>query len=152
MWARGPVRVVVLGLKSSKIILGSTKGLGLSRNYAAGLASLFLGHPRQSQPFNHHLDLPLVPHHLMAAADVREVGLGRQLAQRFGPAGGFLAPTDPRLGDRVADNTAKYDITQSESLLFGRNFGAVTDIRTGPDGGVYVLSVSNGALYEISRR
>jgi glucose/arabinose dehydrogenase len=63
-----------------------------------------------------------------------------------------LAPTDPRLADRVADNTAKYDITESESLLFGSNFGVATDIRTGPDGNVYVLSLSNGSLYEISRR
>ena len=68
------------------------------------------------------------------------------------PGRGSLAPTDPRLADRVADNTAKYDITESESLLFGSRFGVATDIRTGPDGDVYVLSLSNGALYEISRK
>ncbi len=68
------------------------------------------------------------------------------------PGRAFLAPTDPRLADRVADNTAKYDITESESLLFGSDFGVATDIRTGPDGDVYVLSLSNGKLYEISRR
>jgi hypothetical protein len=61
-------------------------------------------------------------------------------------------PSTRGLADRVADNTAKYDITESESLLFGSNFGVATDIRTGPDGDVYVLSLSNGALYEISRR
>jgi hypothetical protein len=38
------------------------------------------------------------------------------------------------LEDRVADNVGKWEITESESLLFGRNFGLVTDIHTGPDG------------------
>lgn len=60
--------------------------------------------------------------------------------------------TDPRLEDRVADNTAKYDGTESESLLFGSNFGGVTDIQTGPNGNLYVLSVSRGTLYEIAPR
>ena len=34
-----------------------------------------------------------------------------------------IAVADPRLADRVADNVAKFEITESESLLFGRNFG-----------------------------
>jgi len=59
---------------------------------------------------------------------------------------------DPRLEDRVADNNAKNDITESESLLFGSNFGVTTDIETGPDGNLYVVSISNGAVYRISRR
>ena len=59
---------------------------------------------------------------------------------------------DPRLEDRVADNNAKHDITESESLLFGTNFGVSTDIETGPDGNLYVVSISNGAVYRISRR
>ena len=45
---------------------------------------------------------------------------------------------DPRLQDRVADNLAKHDITESESLLIGENFGVVTDIETGPNGNLYV--------------
>jgi glucose/arabinose dehydrogenase len=59
---------------------------------------------------------------------------------------------DARLDDRVADNLCKFDITESESLLFGTNFGVVTDIQTGPNGNLYVLSLSNGTLYEIFRR
>jgi glucose/arabinose dehydrogenase len=59
---------------------------------------------------------------------------------------------DPRLDDRVADNLCKFDITESESLLFGTNFGVATDIQTGPNGNLFVLSLSNGALYEIFRR
>ena len=58
----------------------------------------------------------------------------------------------PRLEDRVADNTAKHDITESESLLFGTNFGVGTDIETGPNGNLFVVSLTHGAVYEIFRR
>jgi aldose sugar dehydrogenase len=58
---------------------------------------------------------------------------------------------DPRLEDRVADNLAKHEITESETLLFGRNFGVSTDIRTGPNGNLFVVSLTNGAIYEIHR-
>jgi glucose/arabinose dehydrogenase len=58
---------------------------------------------------------------------------------------------DPRLEDRVADNNAKHDITESESLLIGRDFGVTTDIETGPNGNLFVVSISNGSIYEISR-
>ena len=62
-----------------------------------------------------------------------------------------IAVDDPRLEDRVADNTAKFDITESESLLFGRNFGVATDIHTGPNGNLFIVSLSNGAVYEVFR-
>jgi aldose sugar dehydrogenase len=60
-----------------------------------------------------------------------------------------VAVDDPRLADDVADNVGKWEITESESLLFGRNFGIGTDIHTGPDGDLYVVSNSLGAVYEI---
>ena len=63
-----------------------------------------------------------------------------------------IAVDDPRLNDRVADNLAKHEITESESLLIGRDFGIVTDIETGPNGNLFVVSLSNGAVYEIFRR
>jgi glucose/arabinose dehydrogenase len=63
-----------------------------------------------------------------------------------------IAVDDPRIKDRVADNLAKFDIIESESLLFGRNFGVGTDIKTGPNGNLFVLSLSNGEIYEIFRR
>ena len=63
-----------------------------------------------------------------------------------------IAVDDRRLEDRVADNLAKHEITESESLLFGRNFGVGTDIRTGPNGNLYVVSLSHGTVYEIRRR
>ena len=43
-----------------------------------------------------------------------------------------VAIDDPRLEDRVADNVGKWEITESESLLFGRNFGIVTDSTPDP--------------------
>src|SRR5260370_6355923 len=77
-------------------------------------------------------------------------------------AGGFLfrfnltpdrlhfAFSDPRLNDLVADNLDKFDITESESLLIGRDFGITTDIETGPNGDLFVVSNTNSAVYEIS--
>jgi hypothetical protein len=62
-----------------------------------------------------------------------------------------VAVDDPRLEDRVADNNAKHGLTESESLLIGRDFGATTDIETGPNGNLFAVSVTNGAVYEISR-
>jgi glucose/arabinose dehydrogenase len=63
-----------------------------------------------------------------------------------------VAVDDARLNDRVADNNAKFDITESESLRFGAGFGVGTDIVTGPNGNLFVVSLSNGVVYEISRR
>ena len=73
-----------------------------------------------------------------------------------------IAVDDPRLEDRVADNLDKPSATdpganaralvESESLLFGRDFGIVTDIKTDPNGNLFVVSLSNGAIYEISRK
>ncbi|MDX6695214.1 MAG: hypothetical protein QOF02_2817, partial [Blastocatellia bacterium] len=60
-----------------------------------------------------------------------------------------VAPVDFRLDDRVADNADKFDLTESDTLLIGKNFGVTTDIQTGPNGNLYVVSLSNGAIYEI---
>jgi glucose/arabinose dehydrogenase len=62
-----------------------------------------------------------------------------------------IAFDDPRLADHVADNVCKFDITESESLLFGRNFGVVTDLVTGPNGNLFAVSLTNGMIYEIYR-
>ncbi len=63
-----------------------------------------------------------------------------------------IAVSDPLLEDRVADNTAKFSITESKSLLIGRDFGISTDIQTGPNGNLYVVSLSRGTVYEIFLR
>jgi hypothetical protein len=57
---------------------------------------------------------------------------------------GIAIPSEPR-------NAAKFDATESESLRFGTGFGVGTDIQTGPNGNLFVVSLSNGAIYEISR-
>ena len=62
-----------------------------------------------------------------------------------------LAWSDPLLADLVADNPAKHSLVESESLLFGTGFGVSTDIQTGPGGGLFVVSVSSGNVYEIHR-
>lgn len=59
---------------------------------------------------------------------------------------------DERLADGVADNFAKFDVTESESLLIGRDFGVGTDIQTGPNGNLYVVSLSKGSIYEVFSR
>jgi hypothetical protein len=56
------------------------------------------------------------------------------------------------LRDRVADNNTTHDLTESESFLIGTNFGVVTDIKTAPDGNLFVVSLSIGEIYEIFRR
>ena len=62
-----------------------------------------------------------------------------------------IAWSDPKLADLVADNTAKHDGTESESLMFGSGFGVGTDIQTGPRGNLFVVSTSSGSVYEIYR-
>ncbi|MED5620196.1 PQQ-dependent sugar dehydrogenase [Ideonella sp. BN130291] len=57
---------------------------------------------------------------------------------------------DPRLADKVADNLTKYDPTESETLIVGSGFGATPDIRQGPDGALYVVSISDGAIYRVA--
>jgi glucose/arabinose dehydrogenase len=64
-----------------------------------------------------------------------------------------LATNDSRLADKVADNADKFDLSESESLVVGRDFGITTDIRTAPSGGnLHVVSLSNGAVYEVFAR
>jgi glucose/arabinose dehydrogenase len=60
-----------------------------------------------------------------------------------------FAFNDPALADGVDDNDYKFDEGESKSILAGKNFGIVTNIVTGPDGNLYVTSLSNGAVYMI---
>ncbi|HYR78301.1 MAG TPA: SBBP repeat-containing protein [Pyrinomonadaceae bacterium] len=133
---------------------------------AAALAGLYMlpGAHYNDPEFSWKYAIPASP-----LGFVRGRGLGPQFegdmfvgAARTFLAGGFLfrfkltpdrlhfAFTDPRLNDLVADNLDKFDITESESLLIGRDFGITTDITTGPNGNLFVVSNTNGAVYEIS--
>src|SRR5262245_7067477 len=69
---------------------------------------------------------------------------------KFTPDRLHFSFSDPRLNDLVADNDDKFDIKESESLLIGRDFGITTDIQTGPNGNLFIVSNSNGAVYEVS--
>jgi uncharacterized protein (TIGR03118 family) len=68
---------------------------------------------------------------------------------RFDPSRRHFAFSDPKLNDGVDDNDYKFDQGESESLVAGKNFGIVTNIVTGPDGSLYLTSLSNGAVYMI---
>lgn len=62
---------------------------------------------------------------------------------------------DPRLADRVADNlfrAQKFEGTESETLIIGKGFGTTPDIEQGPDGNLYVVSLTDNAIYKISRK
>jgi glucose/arabinose dehydrogenase len=53
---------------------------------------------------------------------------------------------DPGLDDRVVDNNKELN-----SVIFGKGFSGITDIKTGPDGLLYVLSFEDGTIYRISK-
>lgn len=61
----------------------------------------------------------------------------------------FDVSADPRLADKVADNTAKFEGTESETLVVGRGFGTTPDIEQSPDGSLYVVSLTDNAIYRI---
>ena len=58
--------------------------------------------------------------------------------------------SDPRLDDLVADNVAKFEGTESESLRVGRGFGVTPEIRQSPDGSLYVVSRTDAAIFRIT--
>ncbi len=68
------------------------------------------------------------------------------------PARDAFAFSDSRLNDLVADNFAKFDPIESESLIMGSNFGVVTDIATSPGGRVFLVCLDRGIVYELRRR
>ncbi|RPI84146.1 MAG: CHRD domain-containing protein [Chloroflexi bacterium] len=56
------------------------------------------------------------------------------------------------LDSTEAENLDFNSLIGSEDLLIGTNFGVVTDIETGPNGNLYVVSLDKGAVYEISQQ
>ncbi|GCL64866.1 PQQ-dependent sugar dehydrogenase [Pseudaquabacterium pictum] len=66
---------------------------------------------------------------------------------------GVDTSADPRLADKVIDNqfrAQKFEGTETETMVIGRGFGTVTDIQQGPDGSLYVVSLTDNAIYRIS--
>jgi hypothetical protein len=64
---------------------------------------------------------------------------------------GRLAFAEAGLQDRVADNNAKFDLTESQALIIGEGYGIATDLKMSPSGTLYVVSHSKGTIYEIFR-
>jgi len=62
---------------------------------------------------------------------------------------GFDFGDDAGLADGVDDNTAKGDVGESADYVVGTGFGIVTHIVPGPDGMLYVVSLSNGSVFRI---
>jgi glucose/arabinose dehydrogenase len=56
----------------------------------------------------------------------------------------FNTELQPGLADLVADN--KREVSQ---VTFATDFGGISDIKTGPDGYLYVLSIKDGILFRI---
>jgi Glucose/sorbosone dehydrogenases len=48
------------------------------------------------------------------------------------------------LKDRVADN-----YQEQQKVVFGKNFGIISDITVGPDGYLYIVSLTNGQIYRL---
>jgi uncharacterized protein (TIGR03118 family) len=49
-----------------------------------------------------------------------------------------------RTTDNVFQNNSDFDVMGDTSFLLGTHFGVLTDIETGPDGNLYVVSLSGG--------
>ena len=57
---------------------------------------------------------------------------------------GLMLNSSSVLADKIA-NTPQ----ETQDILFGEGFGGITDIEVGPDGYMYVVSISDGAIYRI---
>lgn len=88
---------------------------------------------------------------IVGSAVARAANVGHLYRFRLNEGRTKFVFSDPRLQDKVADNFATDDPTESEEILFGTNFGIVTDIQTGPDGALYLVGPSSGAIRKIIR-
>ena len=48
------------------------------------------------------------------------------------------------------DDTVANTSEEAEDVVFGTGFGGITDIKTGPDGYLYILSFAEGALFRVA--
>jgi glucose/arabinose dehydrogenase len=62
-----------------------------------------------------------------------------------GSRDGFDFSAFPDLQDLVAD-----DVAEQNQLRIGQGFGAIGDLEIGPDGNLYVVSISTGQIFRIS--
>jgi glucose/arabinose dehydrogenase len=60
-----------------------------------------------------------------------------------------LQLNDPALADRVDDNADFNVLTESDQFVVGIDFGVVTDIEASQQGTLYIVSLTNGEIYEV---
>jgi glucose/arabinose dehydrogenase len=77
---------------------------------------------------------------------VGDINNGRLYRFELNLARDGLAFQDPALADLVAD-----DEGELQEIIFGTNFGGITDLKVGPDGLLYVLSFTQGKIFAVSR-
>jgi aldose sugar dehydrogenase len=65
------------------------------------------------------------------------------------PSRKTLGLFDGPLADGVADNSSGDLLGEQSQIVFGNDFGVVTDMLAGP-GGMYVLSLTNDVMYRIT--
>jgi glucose/arabinose dehydrogenase len=88
---------------------------------------------------------------IVGSAVARAANAGHLYRFRLKPGRRHFNFDDLRLRDKVADNTVLDDFaTEGEEILFGLNFGIVTDIQTGPDGALYLVGPA-GSIRKITR-
>ena len=59
----------------------------------------------------------------------------------------FFIFESPHLQDNVLDRMDNYDM---DEIVFAQNFGIISDMKFGPDGALYVISLMEGKIYKIS--
>jgi glucose/arabinose dehydrogenase len=53
--------------------------------------------------------------------------------------------------DLVADPVKEGENSELSSIILGEGFGQITDIETGPDGLLYILTYEDGKIYRIAK-
>jgi glucose/arabinose dehydrogenase len=77
---------------------------------------------------------------------VGDFNTGRLRVLRLNPArNGFDLSGFTGLTDLVADYGS-----EDEQLRLGSGFGAISDLKVGPDGALYVVSIGNGSIYRVT--
>jgi glucose/arabinose dehydrogenase len=76
---------------------------------------------------------------------VADVNLGAIYRFPLNPMRDGFALADPALADLVADDLEG----ELATILWGRDFGIITDLEIGPDGNLYVVSLTDGSIYRI---
>ncbi|HEX5186799.1 MAG TPA: quinoprotein glucose dehydrogenase, partial [Nitrososphaeraceae archaeon] len=61
----------------------------------------------------------------------------------------FFKLNDQRNGLEIQDAVIDSE-EELNNYILGAGFGSITDIETGPDGDIYVVSLESGSIYKIS--